>query len=44
MGIKALIETCRELGVDFEQTIQKVKLRFNMKQDEAEKIVRCYWK
>ena len=44
MGVKALIETCRELNVDFEQTVQKIKLRFNMEQDEAEKAVRSYWK
>ena len=44
MGIQALIETCRELGVDFDQTVQKIKSRFNMKQDAAERIVRRYWK
>ncbi len=44
MGIKALTETCRELGVDYEQTVQRIISRFNMTQAEAEEAVRRYWK
>ena len=44
LGIQALIETCHELGVNFEQTVQKITLRFNLNPDEAETIVRRYWK
>lgn len=43
-GIQAVIETCREFGADFEETIQKVKLHFDLSEDEARDAVTRLWK
>ncbi len=42
-GMKALTETCKELGVDFRQTVEKVKIRFGISEEEAQEAVRKYW-
>ena len=42
-GKKALTETCKELGVDFRQTVEKVKIRFGISEEEAQEAVRKYW-
>lgn len=42
-GIEALIVTCRELGVSFEETACKVTLRFHLTEKETEKNMKLYW-
>ena len=40
---KGIVETCRELGVSFEETAEKIKQRFCISENEALEIVRKYW-
>ncbi|WP_455618120.1 hypothetical protein [Eisenbergiella sp.] len=40
---QGLVETCKELGVSFEQTVEKLKLRFGISEQEAQEKVRYYW-
>ena len=40
---KGIVETCRELGVSFEETAEKIKQRFCISENEAMEIVRKYW-
>ena len=40
---KGIVETCRELGVSFDETIKKIKQRFGISEKEAREIVRKYW-
>ena len=40
---KGIVETCRELGVNFDETIKKVKQRFGISEKEARDIVNKYW-
>lgn len=42
-GMKALTETCKEFGADFRQTVEKVKIRFGISEEEAQEAVRKYW-
>lgn len=42
-GIKALIITCRELGVSFDETANKVSIRFQLKDAEVQKNMSLYW-
>lgn len=42
-GIKALIMTCRELGVSFEETANKVRNRFQLTEKETRKHMELYW-
>ena len=42
-GVEALIVTCHELGVSFEETACKVKLRFHLTENETAKNMRLYW-
>lgn len=42
-GMKALTETCKELGVDFRQTVEKMKIKFGISEEEAQEAVRKYW-
>lgn len=43
-GIKALIETCQELGADREDTILRLQSKFQLAQEEALKYMNEYWK
>lgn len=42
-GIEALIITCKELGVDFEETEEKVRARFHLTDEEVQKNMKLYW-
>ncbi len=42
--IQVLIETCQEFDVTKEQTIQKVKQKFQVSETEAAEMVKIYWK
>ena len=40
---KGIVETCRELGVSFEDTTEKIKQRFCISETDAREIVKKYW-
>ena len=40
---EGIIETCKELGISFEQTVEKLKLRLNISEQEAREKVLHYW-
>lgn len=42
-GLQALISTCRELGISFDETVEKVREKFSLGEEEAQKNVRLYW-
>ncbi len=42
-GIEALISTCHELGVSFEETAAKLKEKFSLADTEVEKDMALYW-
>lgn len=42
-GIQALISTCRELGVSFDETVGRVQEKFSLGEEDAQKNVRRYW-
>lgn len=42
-GLKALISTCKELGVSFDETAARVKENFSLEDDETRKNMRLYW-
>ena len=35
-----MVETCKELGVSFEQTVARLKLRFDISEQEAQEKAR----
>ena len=44
LGIEqGIIEICKEMNLTFEQTAEKLKLRFNISEQEAQERVRHYW-
>lgn len=42
-GIKALIETCKELAISKSDTLSRIVEKFNLSKDDAEKILTKYW-
>lgn len=42
-GTKALISTCRELGVSFDETAAKVREKFSLGEEETRKNMQLYW-
>lgn len=42
-GLQALISTCRELGVSFDETAAKVKEKFSLGEEETRKNMQLYW-
>ena len=42
-GMKALISTCRELGVSFEETAAKLKEKYGLEDVEVQENMRLYW-
>lgn len=42
-GIKALVETCHELGISKEETIKRMEDKFKLTAEEAGKYVNDYW-
>ncbi len=43
LGIEGTAITCKELGLSFEQTVEKLKLRFHLSEQEAQEKVQRYW-
>lgn len=43
-GTIALIETCQELGQSREETLEKVKTKFEVTDTMAEEYMKKYWK
>ena len=41
--VQGMVETCKELGVSFEQTVARLKLRLGISEQEAQEKVRHYW-
>lgn len=44
VGIQALIDTCRELNINFEVTAAKLKSKFNLSDTEVRENMERYWK
>lgn len=42
-GLQALISTCRELGVSFDETVAKVSEKFSLGEEEVRKNMQPYW-
>lgn len=42
-GIQALISTCRELGVSFDETAARVKEKFSLGDEETRENMKLYW-
>lgn len=42
-GLEALISTCRELGISFDETAAKVKEKFSLEEEETRKSMQLYW-
>lgn len=42
-GLQALISTCRELGVPFEETAARVKEKFSLGEEDTRKNMQLYW-
>lgn len=42
-GIRALVETCREVGLSSEDTVAKVMEKFSLTCEEADQAMRLYW-
>lgn len=42
-GIKALVETCQELGITIEAAAKKVQEKFSVSEENARRAVRKYW-
>ena len=42
-GLKALISTCKELKVSFDETAAKVKEKFSLEDEEVLKSMQLYW-
>ena len=40
---QGMVETCKELGVSFEQTVARLKLRFDISEQEAQEKAGYYW-
>ena len=43
-GLQALITTCKELGVSFEETAAKLKEKYSLGDTEVQKSMNLYWK
>ena len=41
--LEGIIQTCKELGVSYKQTVQKIKIRYHFNDEEAEEAVKRYW-
>ena len=44
VGIKALVDTCQELKVLKEDTVERIMKGFDLSREEAEQNVEKYWK
>lgn len=43
-GIQAVIETCMELKVSKENTLEKIAIKFDLTKDKAQEYMEKYWK
>ncbi|MFR1864366.1 hypothetical protein [Eisenbergiella massiliensis] len=41
--VQGMVETCKELGVSFEQTVARLKLRFDISEQETQEKAGHYW-
>ena len=41
--VQGMVETCKELGVSFEKTVARLKLRFDISEQEAQEKAGHYW-
>lgn len=42
-GLQALISTCHELGVSFDETAAKVKEKFSLAEEDTLQNMHLYW-
>lgn len=43
-GIRALIETCQDIGVSFEETAYRVKSKIVISEEKVQEYMKKYWK
>ncbi len=43
LGLEAVTTTCKDLGVSFIDTVERIADKLNLTQKEAEEKVRQYW-
>lgn len=43
-GFQALIETCRELGQDYDSTMKRLTDKFSLTQEQAKEVMDKYWR
>lgn len=43
-GIKILIETCQELGENEQDTVSRIRTKYSVSNEEAQKYVAKYWR
>ncbi len=43
-GVRALVETCRELGLSQEETLVRLRQKISVSEEEAEQYVEQYWR
>ena len=41
--VQGMVETCKELGVSFEKTVARLKLRFDISEQETQEKAGHYW-
>ena len=44
MGIRILIETCQEIGLSREKTLERIAAKFSAGKEEAQRYIEKYWK
>ena len=42
-GIQVLITTCKDFGISFEDTVTKLKEKYSLKEEEAQRDMKLYW-
>ena len=42
-GIQVLITTCKDFGISFEETVAKLKEKYSLKEEEAQRDMKLYW-
>ena len=42
-GIQVLITTCKDFGISFEETVTKLKEKYSLKEEEAQRDMKLYW-
>lgn len=43
VGVQALIETCKEFGLSYEDAKVRVQSKFNLSEEETESLSSKYW-